>query len=89
VVNMMGSGRIRVAGHAKQMHATIQGSGDLDGGALSIEDLQLISDTAGTVTVGGARSAKVTATGPGDVTIGGTPACTVDNKGAGRVHCGP
>jgi hypothetical protein len=88
IVDLLGSGRITIAGHAKQMHATVKGSGDVIGADLTADDLQLGTDTAGTVTIGRARSAKIVATGPGDVTIGGTPACTVDNKGAGRVRCG-
>jgi len=88
VVDLLGSGRITLAGRAKQMHAVVKGSGDLAGGGLAADDLQLASDTAGNVTLGSARSAKIVATGQGDVTIGGTPACTVDNKGAGRVRCG-
>ncbi|HEX5184764.1 MAG TPA: head GIN domain-containing protein [Allosphingosinicella sp.] len=87
-VDLLGSGRITLGGHAKQMHAAVKGSGDMAGEGLVADDVQLIADTGGTVTLGGARSAHVVATGPGDVTIGGTPACTVDNKGAGRVRCG-
>ncbi len=89
VVGLLGSGKIVVAGHAKQARAAIQGSGDFDGQALAIGDLQLNADTAGTIAVGDTHSAKVIATGSGDVTIGGAPACTVENKGAGRVRCGP
>jgi hypothetical protein len=88
VVGLLGAGRIGLGGHAKQLRATIHGSGDLDAPALSAEDVQLTADTAGTITLGPARSAKVLATGQGDVTIGGDPACTVENKGAGQVRCG-
>jgi len=88
IVDLLGSGRITLAGRAKQMRAAVKGSGDVAGGALVADDVQLTADTAGSVTLGSARSAKVIATGPGDVTIGGSPACTVDNKGAGRVRCG-
>lgn len=88
IVDLLGSGRITLAGHAKQMHASVKGSGELIATGLAADDLQLGADTAGTVALGSARSAKIVATGPGDVTIGGTPACTVDNKGAGRVRCG-
>jgi hypothetical protein len=87
-VGLVGSGRIALAGHAGQMRATIQGSGDLDAAGLRADNLLLGADTAGNISFGSARTAKVTATGTGDVTIGGTPACTVDNKGAGRVRCG-
>jgi hypothetical protein len=89
VVGLAGSGRIGLSGHAKQVRATIRGSGDLDGKGLTAEDVQLATDTSGTIALGSARSAKVTASGLGDVTIGGTPACTVDNQGSGSVRCGP
>jgi hypothetical protein len=88
IVDLLGSGRITLGGHAKQMHATVKGSGDIIGASLAADDLQLTADTAGTVTLGSARSAKIVATGSGDVTVGGSPACTVDNKGAGRIRCG-
>jgi hypothetical protein len=87
-VDLLGSGRIMLAGHAKQMHAAVKGSADLIGSGLTADDVQFVTDTAGTVTLGSARSAKITAIGAGDVTVGGTPACTVDNKGAGRIRCG-
>jgi hypothetical protein len=87
-VDLLGSGRITLNGHAKQMHANAKGSGDVIAAGLTADDVQLGADTAGTVTLGNARSAKIVATGAGDVTIGGTPACTVDNKGSGRVRCG-
>lgn len=88
VVGLVGSGRIALAGHAGQMRANIQGSGDLDAAGLRTEGLLLGADTAGNVTIGSAHTAKVTATGAGNVTVGGTPACTVDNKGSGSVRCG-
>ena len=88
VVDLLGSGEIKVGGHAKQLHVTAKGSGNVIGAGLTAEDVQLAADTGGNVTIGSARSARIVATGPGDVTVGGTPACTVDNKGAGRVRCG-
>jgi hypothetical protein len=86
---MVGSGRIALGGHAGQMRATVQGSGDLDAAALRTEGLVLSAETAGNIAIGSAHSAKVIATGAGNVTIGGTPACTVDARGVGRVLCGP
>ncbi|MEA3002053.1 MAG: hypothetical protein QOH81_841 [Sphingomonadales bacterium] len=88
VVGLVGSGRIGLAGHARQMRAIVQGSGDLDAAALRTEDVQLSAETAGTIAIGSARSAKVVAAGLGDIAIGGSPACTVDNRGSGRVRCG-
>jgi hypothetical protein len=88
VVDLLGSGEIKVGGRAKQLHIAAKGSGNVIGAGLTADDVQLAADTAGNVTLGGARSVKIVATGSGDVTVGGTPACTVDNKGSGRVRCG-
>jgi hypothetical protein len=88
VVGLLGGGRIALAGRARQLKATVQGSGDLAAAGLATDDAQILSDTAGTVTVGVARSAKVTATGAGDVEIVGEPSCTVEAKGSGAVRCG-
>jgi hypothetical protein len=89
ILGLVGSGRIVLAGHARQMRATVQGSGDLDAQRLAADDLQLSAATAGTILVGSARSAKVVASGQGDVTVGGNPACTVEARGSGSVRCGP
>jgi hypothetical protein len=89
VVGLLGGGRITVAGRAKQFRATVQGSGDLAASGLSVDDAQIASDTAGSVAVAVAKTAKVIATGPGDVEIIGSPSCTVEAKGSGQVICGP
>ena len=88
MIGLLGGGRIILSGRAKQIKATIQGSGDLAAAGLSADDAQIASDTSGNVTVAVARTAKVTATGPGDVEILGTPTCTVQAKGPGQVLCG-
>jgi hypothetical protein len=88
IVGLLGGGRITLAGRAKQLRATIQGSGDLAASGLSADDALIGSDTAGNVAVAVARTAKVTATGAGDVEIIGSPACTVQAKGSGQVRCG-
>jgi hypothetical protein len=87
-VGLVGGGRLTLAGRAKQLKATVQGSGDLAAAGLSVDDAQIASDTAGTVAVAVTRTAKVTATGPGDVEITGSPSCTVQAKGSGQVRCG-
>jgi putative autotransporter adhesin-like protein len=88
VVGLLGSGRITLAGHAKQLKATIRGSGDLAGAGLRADDAVILADTAGAVTVAVARTASVTALGPGDVDILGDATCTIDARGAGRILCG-
>jgi hypothetical protein len=89
VVGLLGGGRITLAGRAKQLRATVQGSGDLAAAGLSADDALIGSDTAGNVAVAVARTARVTATGAGDVEIIGSPVCTVQAKGSGQVLCGP
>ncbi len=88
LAGLTGSGRISLAGKAKQLRATVQGSGDFDGRGLSADDVQLTADTAGSVAVRAVRTAKVTARGLGEVEILGSPACTVEALGAGQVICG-
>jgi hypothetical protein len=87
VVGLLGGGRITLAGRAKQLRATVQGSGDLAASRLTSDDAQIASDTAGNVAVAVTRTAKVTATGAGDVEILGSPTCTVQAKGSGQVTC--
>jgi uncharacterized protein (AIM24 family) len=87
-VDLLGAGRISLTGAAKQMRATIQGSGDLDAAGLKVEDAQLDADTAGTVAFEALRTAKVKAAGAGDVTIAGAASCTIQSRGSGRLACG-
>jgi hypothetical protein len=89
VLGLLGGGRMTLAGRSKQLKATVHGSGDLHASGLRVDDAQILSDTAGSVQVAVARTAKVTATGAGDVEILGTPSCTIEAKGAGQVRCGP
>jgi hypothetical protein len=88
LVGLLGGGRITLAGKAKQLKATVQGSGDLAAAGLSADDAQIASDTAGNVALSVARTARVTSTGAGDVEILGSPTCNVQAKGSGRVTCG-
>lgn len=88
LVGLVGSGRITLAGKAKQLRGAFQGSGDFDGRGLSADDAQITADTAGSVAVRAVRTAKVNARGLGDVEILGSPACTVEALGAGTVTCG-
>jgi hypothetical protein len=88
VVGLLGGGRITLAGRAKQLKATVQGSGDLAAGALKVDDAQITADTSGSVTVAVARTVRLKAPGPGDVEIIGNPSCTIEAEGSGRILCG-
>jgi len=87
-VGLLGSGKIALAGKAKEMVATIKGSGDLEGAGLTAEEAKINADTAGTIALSVRRAASINATGQGDTTIIGKPACQVKAQGSGRVICG-
>ena len=87
-ITLTGSGKIGLAGKARQVRASIAGSGDLDGAGLRADDADIGADTAGSIALTVVRNAKVRASGSGEVAIGGAPACTVSGLAAGNVRCG-
>ncbi|MDP8994840.1 MAG: DUF2807 domain-containing protein [Pseudomonadota bacterium] len=88
VVGLLGSGRVQVAGTARELRASIHGWADLDAAGLTARDANITTDTAGRIAVAVERQATVTAGGIGEVAILGTPACTVRGPSAGLVVCG-
>jgi hypothetical protein len=88
LVGLIGSGSIVLSGRAKQLNASVRGSGDLDAADLRADDAVLIADTAGAIALGAERTARVTAIGEGDVEIIGAPACTLLGPQAASVRCG-
>jgi hypothetical protein len=87
-LNLLGSGQLTIAGKAKTARAEIHGSGNLEAAALTVDDAQIVSDTAGDVKLAATRSARVTASASGNVEVAGTAACTVKALGTGRIRCG-
>jgi hypothetical protein len=88
VIGLLGSGRIGLSGRAKQLKATIQGSGDLAAAGLTADDAQVTASTAGKIELAAARTVRLKLSGPGDVEISGKAACTIEGEGSGRVLCG-
>jgi hypothetical protein len=88
LVGLVGSGQVELAGTAKQLRATIQGSGDLAAAGLTTDDAQLTADTSGSIALQAVRTAKVAALGRGSVQIGGAASCTLTGAAAGLVRCG-
>lgn len=84
----IGSGRMLLTGEVKSLRASVEGTGDLEASKLRVQDAEIAAGTAGAVTIGVVRAAKVNAVGAGDVQIIGSPACTVTRSGAGQVACG-
>lgn len=85
---LTGSGKIGLAGKARQVRASVEGSGDLDGAGLRADDADIGANTVGAITLYAVRSAKVRANGGGEISISGTPACTITGLAAGNVRCG-
>lgn len=87
-VGLLGAGRITLGGKAKQVKATIQGSGELAASGFNADDLQLFAETSGSIAIGAQRTAKVVTSGAGNVEVSGKATCTVQARGAGQVRCG-
>lgn len=88
VIGQIGAGRMILGGHAKELKATVQGSGDFDGRALSVDGAQLRADTSGTVALVANRTAAIVSSGTGETEVAGQASCTVKALGSGRVRCG-
>lgn len=87
-IGLLGSGTVQLAGKARQLRATVQGSGDLTAERLVADDAVLTTDTVGRVVLGARRTARVTAQGSGEVVIAGGATCTLTGPAAGTVACG-
>lgn len=83
-----GAGGIEASGRAKQVAAVARGAAEIRGGDLITPDLNLVAETAGSVTLHATRSAKVRASGVGRVEVLGTAACEVQKLGSGPLSCG-
>lgn len=88
VLTLAGAGTLKLAGKAKQLRATVQGSGTLDGEGLAADDATLVSDSSGSIAFRAGRTARVSANGLGEVRIAGPASCTVTGPGAASVTCG-
>ncbi len=82
-----GSGALRLAGKARKSIVQLSGSGAIDAAKLTVPDIEVTAEGAGSLHVLATRSAKVVAIGPAAVTVDGHPACTVRHAGSGPVTC--
>lgn len=87
-VAVRGAGSVSLAGRAGVFTADVQGSGGLEGSALTAQNATLTSGTSGDISLNALRTARVTAMGRGRVTVTGSAACSVSNAGAAQVSCG-
>ena len=88
VVGIIGSGRIQLAGTAKELRASVHGWADLDASALTAQGASVVTDSAGRVALTVAREAAVTSNGIGEVEILGRGTCNVTGLSAASVRCG-
>jgi hypothetical protein len=87
-VGLLGSGKIVLAGKAKELVATISGAGNLEAAGLTADEAKLTADTAGDISLGVRRDVEIIVTGQGDTHIVGRPSCRVKSLSSGRVVCG-
>ncbi len=86
-VVQQGAGALRLAGKAGKGAVQLLGSGVIDASALTVADLDVNAEGAGSVAALATRSAKIVAVGAASVTVEGHPACTVRHAGSGTVSC--
>lgn len=89
ILTVKGAGDIRVQEVTGRLKATVDGSGEVNVMESQLDDLEVMLDGTGDVTVGGvARRAKVMLRGTGDVTINKVeekPSVQVDGVGDVRI----
>lgn len=87
LMGLVGSGSITVAGKAKMLKLTTQGTGDVNAQGLAVDDAEITAATAGRIDVAVRRAATVNSSGAGDTLVTGGGACTVKQMGSGSVRC--
>jgi Putative auto-transporter adhesin, head GIN domain len=85
---LLGSGRLEVAGVARMLNGTFQGTGDVAASNLRAGQATVATTTSGAVAVTVNGPATVTANGLGSVRILGRPVCTLRGVAADQVQCG-
>ncbi|WP_298285705.1 head GIN domain-containing protein [Novosphingobium sp.] len=86
-VDVVGSGKLRAAGKAKDLNLTIAGSGDAEMDGLNADTAKV--DVAGSGNARFASNGQVKANimGSGEVRVFGRATCTVSSMGSGKLVC--
>lgn len=87
-LGLLGAGSVDLAGTVKTATAIVRGAAEIHADQLTVADLTLTTESAGTVAMRATRSAKVTASGMGETRVEGKAACAVSRLGVGPVSCG-
>ena len=85
---LLGSGRLDVAGVARMLNGSFQGTGDIVAVNLRAGQAVIATTTSGAVALTVNGPATITANGLGNVGILGRPVCTVSGVAADQVRCG-
>ncbi|GAA0659182.1 hypothetical protein FHT00_002009 [Sphingomonas insulae] len=85
---LIGEGKISVAGKAATARLLANGAGTIDAAGLEVGDLAVHLDGLGSVTARARYTAQVSNTGLGTITIAGRPKCRVTAIAGAPVTCG-
>lgn len=87
-VQLIGEGRIAVAGRVAGARLLANGSGTIDAARLDAGDVTAHLDGPGTIAARARYTAQVSSTGLGTVTVAGRPKCRVTASAGAPVTCG-
>jgi hypothetical protein len=85
---LLGSGTLEIAGVARTLSATLQGTGDLAAPGLVAHNATIASTTSGAVALIVNGPATIANNGVGNIRILGRPVCTTSGSAADQVRCG-
>jgi len=85
---LLGSGRIEIAGVARNLNGNFQGSGEIEATALNARAATIATTTSGAVTLTVNGPAAITSNGLGNVRVLGRPVCTIAGLATDQVRCG-
>lgn len=84
-LGVAGSGNIEVAGKAKMLDAAMRGLSSLQAAGLTVKDMKLVVDGAGSAAATVTNSATVTGAGSGEIAFAGNPSCQLKLTGTGSI----
>jgi len=87
-VQLVGEGKVSVAGRVATVRLLANGAGTIDAGELDAGDLFVRLDGLGTIRARARYTAQVASTGLGTVSVAGRPKCRVTAAGGAPVTCG-
>ncbi len=87
-VQLIGEGKVSVAGRVANARLLANGSGTIDAAGLDAGDLGVHLDGLGTISARARYTAQVSSTGLGTITVAGRPKCRVTASAGAPVTCG-